>query len=118
MSITRFNNENVKFDFEPSKNFEYKTLVELYKANKKDKVYEVKGLFINTKSKFGDSPVAVTEKFYVNLPSHMTNTVREIREDVGLIADINNGKIGFTIYEYEQKKYKKTCYSINWVDIN
>ena len=116
MSITKFNNDNVRFDFEPSKDFEYKTLEELFKANGKNKVYLVKGVFINTKSVFGDSAVAVGEEYYINLPSHLISTVREIREDTKIVDDINNDKVGFIIYNYQQKKYNKSCYSINWVE--
>ena len=117
MSITKFNNGNVRFDFEPSKDFEYKKLEELFKANGKDKVYLVKGVFINTKSRYGDSAVAVGEEYYINLPQHLVSTVREIIEDNKIVDDINNDKVGFTIYSYQQEKYDITCYSINWVDM-
>ncbi len=117
MSITRFNNDNVRFDFEPKEDFEYRTLEDLYNENGKNKTYLVKGVFVNTKSRYGDSAVAVSEDCFINLPSHLVDTVREIREDVKLVEDINNDKIGFKIYEYFQRKYNKTCYSINWVEL-
>lgn len=117
MSISRFNNEVVKFDFEPSKDFEFKTLEELYKTNGKEKVYTVKGMFINDKSRYGDSPIVVGETSFINLPKHLLNVVNEIRQDNKLVDDINNNKVGFTIYEYHQEKYNRTCYSVNWIDL-
>lgn len=118
MSITKFNNEVVKFDFEPSKNFEFKTLEELFQNGGVETVHLVKGMFINTKSRFGDSPILVGEESFINLPSHLLDIVREIRQDEKLVQDINDNKVGFTIYSYVQEKYNRTCYSINWVELD
>ena len=117
MSITRFNTNVVNFTFEPKENFTYKTLEELYKENGKSKIYVVKGLFISNKSRYGESAICVNENHFTNLPNHLINTVKEIRQDTQLVADINNNKVGFTIYEYVQEQYNKTCYSVNWVDL-
>ena len=117
MSVTRFNNDVAKFAFEPSKDFAFKTLEELYKENGKDKVYTVKGMYINTKGMYGANPVIVCDDCYVSLPKHLMDTVKEIRGDLQLVNDINNGKVGFEIYEYVQPTYNRTCYSINWLDI-
>lgn len=117
MSISRFNNEVVKFKFEPSKDFTFRKLEELYKENGKDEVYTVKGMFINTKSKYGNYPIVVCSEYYVLLPKHLVDVVKEIRQDKQLVKDINGDKVGFEIYEYVQPKYKRKCYSINWLDI-
>lgn len=117
MSVTRFNSDVAKFVFEPAEDFEFKTLGELYKENGKDAVYTVRGAYINTKGMYGENPVIVCDDCYVSLPKHLTQTVKEIRADKQLVDDVNNGKVGFEIYEYVQKTYKKTCYSINWLDI-
>ena len=117
MSVTKFNNDIAKFVFEPSKDFTFKTLEELYKENGKDKVYTVKGMYINTKGMYGANPVIVCGEYYVSLPKHLISTVKEIRGDRQLVNDINNDKVGFEIYEYVQHNYNRTCYSINWLDI-
>ena len=117
MSVKKFNNDVAKFVFEPSKDFTFKTLKELYKENGKDKVYTVRGAYINTKGIYKPNPVIVCDGYYVSLPSHLTKTVEEIRADKQLVDDINNGKVGFEIYEYFQNTYKRKCYSINWLDI-
>ena len=117
MSISRFNNEVVKYEFEPSKDFEFKTLEELFKDGADKKVHTVKGMVINTKSKFGDSPIVVGEESFINLPNHLLDVVKEIRQDKEITDKINNNKIGFTIYSYVQEKFNRTCYSINWVEI-
>lgn len=117
MSVAKFNADVAKFVFEPSKDFTFKSLEELYQENSKDAVYVVRGLYINTKGIYGENPVIVCDYCYVSLPKHLTQTVKEIRADKQLVDDINNGKVGFEIYEYFQPIYRKTCYSINWLDI-
>ena len=95
--------------------FEYKKLEELYKEGKVN-IFPLKALYINTKGKFGDRPLAVTDKCFVNLPNHLLETVREMLNDAELIEAINADKVAFEIYAYEDKTYNKLCYSINWVD--
>ena len=95
--------------------FEYKKLEELYKEGEVN-IFPLKALYINTKGKFGDRPLAVTDKCFVNLPNHLLETVREMLNDTELIDAINDDKVAFEIYAYEDKTYNKLCYSINWVD--
>lgn len=115
MSITNFNKST--FIFQAGEDFEYRKLEELFNENGKDRKYRVRGLYINTKSQFGDSPVAITDNEYVNLPKHLLNSVKEIIERDDLVDDINNLKVGFEIYQYMQPKYNRICYSIRWVEL-
>ena len=52
----------------------------------------------------------------VDLPAHLTEDVKNILQDAEVIEGIKAGKVGIQIEEYEQKKYKKTCYGIRWVE--
>ena len=104
------------FDIDTT-NFEFVSLNELFEKNGAETVYPIKALYINTKSKFGANPVIATDKCFVDLPSFMTDTVREILADHDAVDFINEGGVGFTIYSYEQKKYARTCYAINFVDL-
>lgn len=90
-------------------------LSELYKHG--DKVFIVRGLYINTKGVYGDNPTVVLDKYFVNLPKHLLNTVKEMRQDNEVTEGINNGKVGFKIYEYTQESYRRKCYSVIWVEI-
>ena len=45
----------------------------------------------------------------------MTETAREILADSEAVEAIKNGKVGYTIYEYES--HGKKCYSISFVDL-
>lgn len=114
--------------------FEYISLEDLYKEREsnvhvedfedpeevkeivEETVYQVRGIYINTKGLFDDAPVVALDSAYVNLPAHMTQICREILSDPQAIAAINAGRVGFTIYAYEKPQYHKTCYSVRWVD--
>lgn len=79
-------------------------------------VFQVRGIYINTKGLYDDAPVIALDSAYVNLPAHMTQICQEILHDPQALAAINAGRVGFTIYTYEKPQYHKTCYSIKWVD--
>lgn len=108
-------------------NFEYYNLEDLFAEalerhegvieNANKEVYVIRGIYINTKSLYDPAPVIALDDRYVNLPSHMTQTCMDMLADPTCIKAINEGKCGFTIYEYEQKRFNKTCYSVEWVDV-
>lgn len=99
--------------------FQYTKLADIFKSENeggKDVVHKINGLYVH-KSKLGDSPVIIDEenKRLVNLPSHTAETVREILADDEAVQTIKEGKVGYTIYEYESHGNK--CYSISFVDL-
>lgn len=122
----KYNTERL-FDIDTS-GFDYMSLEDLYNealqscegdiTAAEQEVFTVHGLYINTKGNFDDAPVAALDECYVNLPAHLCESVREILRDSKAIKAINEGKVGFTIYSYEQRRFNKTCYSIRWVDID
>ena len=116
--MDKFNKGGVKFDIN-IEGFNFVSLQELYKKDPSI-IYPVDGLYINKKSDYGDHPVAIVAKdaLLVDLPGHATETVKEILNDAEVVDAIKAGKVGFSIHEYEQKRYKKLCYGINWEDIN
>ena len=113
----KFNSSVNIFTFQTPKTQTFRKLADLYKENNKEQVYRVRAFYINTKSKYGDSPVLVTDRFSVNLPNHMLNTVKEMINDVELTNAVNNCEVGFTIYEYQPKNYKGKAYSVKFLDI-
>ena len=85
-----------------------------------DREYVVRMLYINTKGQYKDHPVAASFPkgdedaiMLVDLPEHLTDTVREMIVDQEVAELANKCKLGFKIrtYEYEsgdKKKVKKT----------
>ena len=109
-------NKTKKFNVDTT-NFTYESLMDLFNAYGKEKVYPLTAIYINTRSQFGDSPVFATDNCFVNAPSHMLGTARDILADEEAVADINNGKVGFEIYSYWSEKFHRICFSINFVDM-
>lgn len=98
-----------------SEGFEYRSMKDLYEDFTADQVYELKGIYINTKSKYGDSPVFISDGIFINGPQHMLDTAREMMADPEATEAINAGKVGMRIYQYDGNGRK--CYSINFVDL-
>lgn len=114
-SISKFN--KVTFDIDTT-NFEYCKLQDLYDEKQPDTVFAVDGLMVHN-SPLGDSPVIICAELgkLVNIPAHKAATFRDILQDEDAITAIKEGKVGFKIYQYTDRLYKRTCYSINFVDI-
>lgn len=117
--MDKYNKGGVTFEID-IKEFSFVTLETLYKRDNGNTVFPVDGLYINKKSSFGEHPVAISakEKMLIDLPSHMTEDVKQILQDQEVIEAIKSGKVGFIVQEYEQKKFKKICYGIQWEDID
>ncbi len=114
MSITSYNHKTARFTFKPEPDMQYYKLKDL--AEYKDKIYPLRALYINTKSRYGHTPVAATDLFYVNLPAHLLNDVKNIIQDQNTVNDINAGKCGFKVRVYTNKNGSDS-YSVEWVDI-
>ena len=115
----KFNTKKL-FNIE-TENFEYVSLEELYTTLQSTEHPElpliIKGVYINDKGLFEPAPVLAIDGCYVNLPAHLTDTCRQIINDPVAVVAINQGKCGFIIEEYIQKKYNRTCYTIEFVDL-
>ena len=106
--ISKHQNVVANFDF-PEKDRPFKKVAEL-KENTK---YTILAVFINTKGKLGDQGIFITDEFQVNLPMHLTDLARDLRQDEEVIEAINNRQLAFEIYEYKNDFGK--AYSINLV---
>lgn len=116
MSILDKYNKGNPFNFEAPEDFEFVKPKDLYEDEEQNNKRPLKALFINTKSKFGDSPVAVTTSELVNLPNHMADDVREMMQDDEVIELINNDKVMINIYTYNSNKYGQ-CYGVKFEEI-
>lgn len=105
------------FDIDIS-NFQFMSMEEVF-SNFGSSTIKVDGLYINKKSDYGDHPVAidVDNGLLIDLPQHMTEVVKEILKDSESISLIKKGAVGIRAQKYTSKKYKKTCYSAEWVDL-
>ena len=114
--IKKYGN-NFVFDLDFEK--DYVSLKDLYEENS-DEIHVIKGLYINTKGLYDDSPVFETDEYLVNIPSHLTHTCIDILSDEEAIEDIKSGKVGFTIRQYEKnvKGKNRVCYTIAFKELD
>jgi hypothetical protein len=114
----KFNTEKL-FNIE-TEDFDYMSLQDLARAdslNEEPSVFVIRGVYINRKSLYEPAPVVALDDTYVNLPSHLLPACEEMLHDRQAIDAINEGRCGFRIEKYTQKRYNRECYSVEWVDI-
>lgn len=111
----KYNKNVVSFNFDIPKDFEFTTLKELYQENGKDYAYIIMAFFFNTKGRYGKQTVIATPKELVNAPNHLTEMFEELMNDSEAVQSINEARLGFTIYEYENSY--GTHYSLSLVDL-
>ena len=109
--ISKHQNVVANFDF-PEKERPFKKLEELHNQQPKAR-YTILAVFINTKGKFGNQGIFITNDFQVNLPPHLLDLSEDLRQDDEVIEAINNRELAFEIYQYNGKNGKG--YSINLV---
>lgn len=115
MSIADRYNKGGRFNFEIPEEFEFVSLEDLYKKNGEKEAYFIMAYFFHNKGKFGKQTVIATTNELVNAPSHLTEMFEEMRNDSEVVDAVNNAKLGFTIYEY-QNSYG-TNYSLSLIDM-
>ena len=113
----KYNKGNVIFDID-IKDYEFMdgyNFIEKYGSN----VVKIDGLYINKKGLYNDHPVAIikSEKTLLDLPSHMTATVKDILKDSESIDLIKKGLVGVKAHEYTDGKYHKNCVGFDWCDL-
>lgn len=105
------NGNNPKFDYDNERKRQFIKLNEL----EMDKPYTIHAMFINTKGNFGDQGVIITEDYNVNLPMHLTDLIKEMRQDSDVIDAINERQLAFKPYSFVSKKYNRESYSFDLV---
>ena len=113
----KYNKVNTIFDID-IKDFEFidgYDFIATYGA----RIMPIDGLYINKKGIYNDHPVAilVDEKKLLDLPSHMTETVKEILSDEESINLIKKCMVGVKAHKYIDTKYHKDCVGFDWCDL-
>ena len=94
MSIASKYNHGVHFNVQFSAETPFTSLANLYNNNGAGYVYLLRALFINSKNRYGDAPVAVVGEddnmVKVNLPRFMLDTVNNMLLDTEFIEAVNN----------------------------
>ena len=124
MSIASKYNHGTNYNYKMPEGAEFKSLGTLYEELDENAVIPVYGFFINKKGMYGDNPVALSNGFFISLPEHLLDDVKEIMTDPEATEQISGGGLGLQIRPYETevkgkngRVTKRTCYSVTWVDL-
>lgn len=111
MGFAATHNKGSRFSIN-SEGFPYKNLSDLELNTE----YKVRGVYILTKRgrMRQDMPNAITDKAIINLPSHLVNDIEDILKSEEYINQIEDGKLYFSVYEYNDEN--GTHRSISWID--
>lgn len=114
---SKYNKGNIIFDID-IKDYDFMDGYKFVEKNGSN-VVKIDGLYINKKGLYNDHPVAIikSEKTLLDLPSHMTATVKDILKDSEAIDLINKGLVGVKAHEYVDNKYHKNCVGFEWVEL-
>lgn len=116
MSLSKLlNTSNPKFTFDIPETHEFKSPKDLFSHFGKEQIYNVKGMYVNTKGKFGDEPVLILDICLLNAPKHTLEAVNTIRTNDEHVKAVNDGKLGIKLYTYDNQY--GTQYGVEWIDL-
>ena len=78
-------------------------------------VYTVRAVYISDTSLYGPSAVICIDGYRINAPAHMTKIVEDVLDCHRSVNLINEGKVGVTFTEYENKYGKQI--GLKWIDL-
>ena len=112
MGISKFNKGN-KIDWGiDTKSLPFKKTSEV----ELNKTYDLKGCFITSDRGFGGGAVLITAGFLLNIPGRYIDNINNIMSDPETVEDIKAGKCGFIVTSFISEKFKRTGYSIEFVE--
>lgn len=82
-----------------------------------EKIYRLRGIYINKKGKFGDHPVAILDDRFMDLPDYLTEEVKSILTSQEDVEDIIAGKVGIKLEAFTDKNFGKECIGVKWIDL-
>ena len=115
MSVLNKYNKGKMFGYQTPKTHKYVSLSDMVKQYGINETHQVNAIYVNTKSRFGEAGILVTNNELVNLPNHLTPTIKDMIVDDEIVDMANNNQLGFKIYSYQGRNGEG--YSVNWVDL-
>ena len=112
MGISKFNKNNKIEWGVDTKSLPFKKTSEI----ELNKTYDLKGCFITPDKGFGKGAVLISDGFLLNIPARYVDDINNIVADAETVEDIKAGKCGFIVTSFISEKFKRTGYSIEFVD--
>ena len=75
------------------------------------------GMFITPDSGYGEGAILILEKSLLSLPQRYVSTIKDMLRDKDVIDAIKAGHAGILVSDFVSKKYKKTGYDVDFVEL-
>ena len=112
MGISKFNKGNkIEWGID-TKSLPFKKTSEV----ELNKTYDLKGCFITPDKGFGKGAVLISDGFLLNIPARYVDEINGIVADSEVVENIKAGKCGFIVTSFISERFKRTGYSIEFVD--
>ena len=86
-------------------------------AQKLGEPLRIYGAFISPDKGYGENAVLIMDGYLLDIASRYIDAVKKIQNSPELIEQIKAGKAGVKITTFESKKYKKTGYDVEFIDL-
>lgn len=121
MGISKHNRSRGKVFVVDTTGFEYKALGELFDAKNPDRTFSVYGAYIGRfyskrEKREVECCFVASDGYFISLPAHLVETVKEILSDQESIEQMNASEAGLVIRPYE--KDGETFYSADFVELD
>ena len=100
--------------------YDYKSEFEFIKPSQlkaidPDAVYTVRAMYISNTGLYGPAAIICIDGYRINAPSRMTRIVEDVLDCYRSVDLINEGKVGVTFTEYENKYGRQI--GLKWKDL-
>lgn len=114
MSITSHNKtmNSVEWGYE-TKDFPFKKCSEV----ELDTPMKIHGVFVTADNGYGEGACAILDNAILNMPARFVDIVRDIIADQEAVTEIKEGRAGIKVSTFISKKYKRTGYDIEFVNM-
>lgn len=82
-----------------------------------DKKIAIYGFFITPDTGYGEGVIVILKKELLSIPQRYVEQVKEMLNDEVVVEAVKNGDCGIIITEFESKKFKKTGYDVEFVEM-
>lgn len=84
---------------------------------KQDKKIAIKGFFITPDSGYGEGAIVILKEELLSIPQRYVQQIKDMLNDEEVVEAVKNGQCGIIITEFESKKFKKTGYDVEFVEM-
>lgn len=82
-----------------------------------EKKIPIFGMFITPDSGYGEGAIVILEDSLLSLPQRYVSQIKDMMDDADVVETVKAGKAAIIVTTFESKKFKKTGYDIEFVEL-